>query len=68
VPLVPRARPHHRPDGFNNLHVDNHRADAPGCWRWQWELPRARARHGVPDEAFVLFRSGRGRVLEAAVP
>ncbi|MCZ8111375.1 MAG: MBL fold metallo-hydrolase [Betaproteobacteria bacterium] len=31
------ARPHHRPDGFNNLHVDNHRADAPSFWRWQWE-------------------------------
>ena len=31
------ARQHHRPDGFNNLHVDNHRADAPSFWRWQWE-------------------------------
>jgi N-acyl-phosphatidylethanolamine-hydrolysing phospholipase D len=141
------ARPHHRPDGFNNLHLDNHRADAPSFWRWQWErlrgeraadalhrmrsvspdvprlhanhrdvtvtwighaavlwqigglniltephfgeraspvpfagprrlvplpttldeLPRARARHGVPDEAFMLFRPGQTCVLEAAV-
>jgi len=31
------TRAHHRPDGFNNLHIDNHRADAPSFWRWQWE-------------------------------
>jgi N-acyl-phosphatidylethanolamine-hydrolysing phospholipase D len=31
-------------------------------------LPRARARHGVADEAFVLFRQGETRVLEAAAP
>jgi L-ascorbate metabolism protein UlaG (beta-lactamase superfamily) len=30
------------------------------------ELPRARARHGVPDEAFVLFALGQTRVLAAA--
>jgi N-acyl-phosphatidylethanolamine-hydrolysing phospholipase D len=30
------------------------------------ELPRARARHGVPDEAFVLFNPGQTRVLAAA--
>jgi hypothetical protein len=30
------------------------------------ELPRARARHGVPDEAFVLFGLGQTRVLAAA--
>jgi len=34
------ALPHHRPDGFNNLHVDNRRADAPSFWRWQWERLR----------------------------
>ena len=31
------TRPHHRPDGFNNLHIDNHRASAPSFWRWHWE-------------------------------
>jgi hypothetical protein len=31
-------------------------------------LPRARARHGVPEDAFVLFELGRTRVLRAAMP
>lgn len=35
------SRKHHRPDGFNNLHLDNWRADAPSFWRWQWERLRA---------------------------
>ncbi|MCE2981260.1 MAG: MBL fold metallo-hydrolase [bacterium] len=36
-PYYDPARQHHRPDGFNNLFVDNRRADAPSFWRWQWE-------------------------------
>lgn len=32
------------------------------------ELPRARARHGVHEEAFVLFRPGETRVLGRAGP
>ena len=30
------ARPHHRPDGFDNLHIENRSPDAPSFWRWQW--------------------------------
>lgn len=41
------ARPHHRPDGFNNLHIDNHSPDAPSFWRWQWERLRSEL---APDE------------------
>ncbi|MFN7711533.1 MAG: MBL fold metallo-hydrolase, partial [Curvibacter sp.] len=36
-PYHDASRPHHRPDGFNNLHLDNWRADAPSFWKWQWE-------------------------------
>jgi L-ascorbate metabolism protein UlaG (beta-lactamase superfamily) len=36
-PYYDPSRPHHRPDGFNNLHVDNWRADAPSFWRWMRE-------------------------------
>jgi N-acyl-phosphatidylethanolamine-hydrolysing phospholipase D len=36
-PYQDGARPHHRPDGFNNPHIDNRRADAPSFWRWQLE-------------------------------
>ena len=31
-------------------------------------LPRARARHGVPAEDFVLFRLGETRVLKSVRP
>jgi N-acyl-phosphatidylethanolamine-hydrolysing phospholipase D len=31
-------------------------------------LPAARARHGVADDAFVLFRMGETRVLKEARP
>ena len=34
------SRAHHRPDGFDNLHVENRSADAPSFWRWQWERLR----------------------------
>jgi N-acyl-phosphatidylethanolamine-hydrolysing phospholipase D len=62
------ARPHHRPDGFNNLHVDNHRADAPSFWRWQWERLRGeraadalhRVRSVPPDLA--RLHANRGEV------
>ena len=30
------AKQHHRPDGFNNNHVDNW-GERPSFWRWQWE-------------------------------
>jgi N-acyl-phosphatidylethanolamine-hydrolysing phospholipase D len=40
-PYHDAGRPHHRPDGFNNLHLDNWRADAPSFWKWQWERLRA---------------------------
>jgi L-ascorbate metabolism protein UlaG (beta-lactamase superfamily) len=36
-PYYDARKPHHRPDGFNNLHLDNFRADQPSFWRWQWE-------------------------------
>lgn len=31
------ARPHHRPDGFVNLHPSAHGEDEPSFLRWQWE-------------------------------
>jgi L-ascorbate metabolism protein UlaG (beta-lactamase superfamily) len=46
-PYYDPSRKHHRPDGFNNLHVDNWRPDAPSFWRWQWERLRANL---PPDE------------------
>lgn len=30
------AKPHHRPDGFNNRFVDNFAPGQPSFWRWQW--------------------------------
>lgn len=35
-PYYDPAKPHHRPDGFNNNHVDNW-GERPSFWRWQWE-------------------------------
>lgn len=35
------ARPHHRPDGFVNLHPSPHGDDEPSFLRWQWERWRA---------------------------
>jgi N-acyl-phosphatidylethanolamine-hydrolysing phospholipase D len=34
------AKPHHRPDGFNNRYHDNFAADAPSFWSWQWQRLR----------------------------
>lgn len=31
------AKPHHRPDGFVNLHPSAHGDTDPSFWRWQWE-------------------------------
>jgi N-acyl-phosphatidylethanolamine-hydrolysing phospholipase D len=36
-PYYDPAKPHHRPDGFNNRFIDNWRADAPSFWQWQRE-------------------------------
>jgi L-ascorbate metabolism protein UlaG (beta-lactamase superfamily) len=35
-PYYNASKPHHRPDGFNNNHVDNW-GERPSFWRWQWE-------------------------------
>jgi L-ascorbate metabolism protein UlaG (beta-lactamase superfamily) len=35
-PYYDPAKPHHRPDGFNNNYVDNW-GERPSFWRWQWE-------------------------------
>jgi N-acyl-phosphatidylethanolamine-hydrolysing phospholipase D len=29
------SKTHHRPDGFNNNHIDNFAADQPSFWQWQ---------------------------------
>jgi L-ascorbate metabolism protein UlaG (beta-lactamase superfamily) len=36
-PYYEAAKPHHRPDGFNNRFIDNWAADQPSFWRWQRE-------------------------------
>jgi N-acyl-phosphatidylethanolamine-hydrolysing phospholipase D len=39
------AKPHHRPDGFSNNHLDNSSIGG-GFWRWQWD----RIWTGVPEQ------------------
>jgi len=36
-PYFSPAKAHHRPDGFNNNHIDNWAQGQPGFWQWQRE-------------------------------
>ncbi len=44
-PCYDPAKPHHRPEGFNNNYIDNTKI-AGGFWRWQWD----RWTKGVPEQ------------------
>ena len=46
-PYFDANKKHHRPDGFNNNHLDNWAADQPSFWQWQWQRLRADL---APDE------------------
>ncbi len=60
------TKPHHRPDGFVNLHPAAQGADEPSFWRWQWERWRAdlpadqpeRVRSERPDTAYLKANRG----------
>ncbi|MCE2657549.1 MAG: MBL fold metallo-hydrolase [Rubrivivax sp.] len=59
-------KPHHRPDGFQNLHPSPHGTDNVSFWRWQWERWRAdlppdrpeRVAREAPDTALLNSRHG----------
>jgi N-acyl-phosphatidylethanolamine-hydrolysing phospholipase D len=60
------AKPHHRPDGFANLHPSPHGEPEGSFWRWQWERWRAdlpadrpeRITRATPDAQLVGTRHG----------
>jgi N-acyl-phosphatidylethanolamine-hydrolysing phospholipase D len=69
-PYYESAKPHHRPDGFNNRFIDNWAADQPSFWRWQrerWtaELPpqdAGRVPRATPDLAALRTPPGDAAV------
>lgn len=60
-PYYDASKKHHRPDGFNNNHIDNWSEDQPSFFEWQrsrWTTPLpaqnvSRVKVAVPDLAYL---------------
>ena len=74
-PYYDPSRPHHRPDGFQNKHVEFVPKGLGTLLRWRWQAwrddlpqpPQAPVPTVAPDRAFIAANARAGRAMEPAI-